>query len=101
MAEDRRIRARELAGLSVGQAARVLGVPLAELRAVESGQASSPALTNERLADVYGCSIAWLAGSVPQHDFAAINRILDGREMYFRDREAIAELLAALPRRAG
>lgn len=99
MAEDRRARARELAGLSVGQAARILGVKPAELRAVELGQVTSSALTSERLADVYGCSVAWLTGAVPRHDFSAINSILGGRELYSRDREAIAELLASLPRR--
>lgn len=98
MADNRFTRARELAGLSVGQAARILGVPAGDLAAVERAQAPSTVLTSERLADTYGCSTAWLTGVVPRLDYAAIDRIPGGRDMYFRDREAVAELLAMRPR---
>lgn len=98
MASNRYVRARELAGLSAPQAARLFGVSVAELAAVERAQAPSVDLTNGRIAERYGCSVAWLTGDVPHFDYAAIDRIPGGREMYFRDRDMVAELLASLPR---
>ena len=93
-------RARELAGLSVGQAARLLGVSAADLAAVEQRGEPRGEITLARLVDLYGCSVAWITGEVPQFDYAAADRA-GGRELYFRDREAIAELLASMQRRTG
>jgi transcriptional regulator with XRE-family HTH domain len=100
VADNRYARARELAGLSVGQAARVLGVSTAELAAVEQAQVPIFVLTNERLSEIYGCSVAWLTGVAPRVDYAALDRIPGGRDLDFHDRDMLAELLATLPRRS-
>ena len=91
-------RARELAGLSLGQAARKLGVTIAELTSAElTGPWGNCGAG--RLADLYGVSVAWLIGETALRDYAAVDRIPGGRELPFHDRDAIAELLAALPMR--
>ncbi len=100
MAENRSRRARELAGLSLGQAARLLGIARDALIAIEiSGlifqQIDLGELPHTRLADLYGVSVAWLRGEVPLCDYAALDRIPGGRDLPFADRDAIAELLAA------
>lgn len=97
---NRYTRSRESAGLSIGQAARILGSTVVALRLVERTRAPYHTLTNARLADVYGCSVEWLTGQVPYLDVAAIDRIPGGRDLPYRDREALAELLGSLPRRA-
>lgn len=95
---NRYARARELAGLSLGQAARILGSTRDDLAIVERDQRPIGALTNDRLADVYGCSIEWITGQVPHVDLAAIDHIPGGRDLPYRDREALAELLGSLRR---
>lgn len=95
---NRYARAREQAGLSIGQAARILGSTVGAVKLVERTQAPYLALTNDRLADVYGCSVEWLTGQVPYLDVAAIDRIPGGRDLPYRDREALAELLGSLRR---
>jgi transcriptional regulator with XRE-family HTH domain len=97
--QNRYIRAREQAGLSTGQAARLLGVAVIELTLVENAQQSVHSITSERMADLYGCAVEWLTGQVPYLDYAAVDRIPGARDLPFRDRDWLAELLAARPRR--
>jgi hypothetical protein len=89
---------RERAGLSTGQAARLLGVTADELRAAERAEPSCT-ITTERLADLYGVAVEWLTGACALRDYAAIDRIPGGRELLFCDRNMLAELFASLPRR--
>jgi transcriptional regulator with XRE-family HTH domain len=98
--KNRYIRSRESAGLSTAQAARLVGVPVADLKLVEEAQQPSAAITLKRLADLYGCSIEWLTGQAPYRDLAAVDRIPGGRDLPFCDRDALAELFASLPGRA-
>lgn len=91
-------RARERAGLSLGQAAKLLGVTVAELTAAEfTGPYHS--CSAERLADLYGVSVPWLLGECDQFDYAAVRSIPGSDTLWFSDRDEIAELLASLPRR--
>lgn len=62
-------RARELAGLSLAQAARLLGTGACDLSNMEI-HADDPifrptADLERRMVDVYGCSLAWLQGADP------------------------------------
>ena len=99
MANNRYSLARKRAGLSTGQAARLLGVAVAELLAVDLAEPSYT-IAVERLADLYGVSVEWLTGECDLRDYAAIDRIPGGRELWFRDRDMLAELFASLQRRA-
>lgn len=96
---NRAARARALAGLSVGQAARRIGCAHAVLAAVEASDAAFAACDHAALAALYGVSPAWLAGEVEQHDYAAVRRMPGGSDLAFADRDAIAELIAAQQRR--
>ena len=91
-------RAREGAGLSVGQAARLLGVPVDQVVCVEESDAAYAAADTARLADLYGVNLDWLSGRTGLCDYGALKRIDGADELYFADREQIAELLASLPR---
>jgi hypothetical protein len=93
-------RARESAGLSIGQAARLLDVPIDEVRRVEESDAAYADVDPTRFADLYGVNLAWLSGRVEQRDYARLNRWPDAAELPFRDRDMIAELYASLPRKA-
>jgi transcriptional regulator with XRE-family HTH domain len=99
VAENRFARARVNAGLSLGQAAKLLGISTAELLTVEESMLTLVQSNLTRLADLYGCSVAWLTGEVPLRDYAALHRIPGTRELYFVDQEQLAELLASLPAR--
>lgn len=93
-------RARESAGLSVGQAARRLGVPVDQVKSVEESDAAFAVADHARLADLYGVNLDWLAGRSDQCDYVALKRIDGADELYFADREQLAELLASLPRQS-
>jgi len=97
-AKNRCRRARENAGLSLSQAAGLLGVTVAELTAAEVAGPWHNCHA-ARLADFYGVSVEWLTGEVDLRDYAAVDRIPGGRELPFRDRDVVAELLASLPGR--
>lgn len=58
-------RARELAGLSLEHAAKLLDWPKWMLKNYESGRSAPPSVCVRLLSDVYGCSVEWLLGSDP------------------------------------
>jgi hypothetical protein len=89
--------ARELAGLSLGQAARLLGITADDLRRVEVSDACYAGANQTNLADVYGVNLKWLSGFSPRRDYAAVDCIPGGRELPFHDRDVLAECLAARP----
>jgi transcriptional regulator with XRE-family HTH domain len=99
---NRARRAREGAGLSIGQAAKLLGVDrdvLFNVEELDSAFWSTPATFRRNMADVYGVSEAWLGGQGDLRDYAALDRIAGGRELPFHDRDVLAEVLASRPRR--
>lgn len=91
-------RARENAGLSSGQAARKLGVAVDLIKLVEENDAAYVDAGPARFADLYGVNLDWLSGRGDLCDYAALKRIDGADELYFADREQIAELLASLSR---
>jgi len=70
--KNRSSRARELCGLSVGQAARLLDTTApADLRAVEELDEVPPEWV-DRLCELYRVLPEWLRGEVEQRDYGAI-----------------------------
>lgn len=99
---DKRNRAklgRERAGLSVEQAALLLGVPVGVLDAVEELEPAQANFDFRRLADLYQCRIEWLTGEVPRCDFEAIDSIKGADKLTHHDRDVLAEFAASMPRR--
>lgn len=90
--------ARENAGLSAGQAAKLLSVERGELVRLEACE-PLPAWYAAKLADIYGVSIEWLNGTASQHDYVRVDAIPGADKLTAVDRDAIAEVLASKPRR--
>lgn len=93
-------RARENAGLSVGQTARLLGIPVEQVMSVEVNDTAFAEAGPARFADLYGVNLDWLSGRIEQHDYERLNKCPDARELPFHDRDMLAELYASLPRRS-
>lgn len=98
MHENRAKRARERAGLSIVQAAKLTGIRADELLELEELTTLADA-DAERLVEIYGVTIEWLTGKVAQLDFEALDKIKGSQVLSFHDRNVIAEFIAALPRR--
>lgn len=101
--KNRSRRARENAGLSIGQAALRLGLTNVELNAMETTDlafwdADRGKARHATIADLYDVSVPWLRGEGEHCDYAAVNQIPGGRELPFADRDALAELLASRPK---
>lgn len=96
---NRSRRARESAGLSIGQAARLLGVTTDQLRCVEEHDTAYADADVERLAEVYGVNLEWLSGRSELRDYAPLKNLSVADKLRFRDRDELAELYASLPRR--
>ena len=97
---NRSRRARESAGLSLGQAARILGIDVDQLRRVEEHDVAYADADPARLADLYGVNSDWLSGRSELRDYAPLRELRGADELPFRDRDMLAELYASLPRRA-
>ena len=97
---NRSRRARKSAGLSLGQAARKLGVTIDHLRRVEQNDAAYVDADPARLAELYGVNLDWLGGRSELCDYAAVKKVRGADELPFRDRDMLAELFASLPRRS-
>ena len=93
-------RARENAGLSLGQAAKLLRVDVGTMKAVEESGVN-PAAVNliARMADTYGVNVAWLTGEAPLYDYKTVDAMRGMDEVSFHDRDVIAEFAASLPRK--
>ena len=96
---NRAHRARENAGLSVSQAARRLGMPADQLRAVEASDDRYAEADLTKIADLYDVSVDWMSGRCELIDLAAVRPIKGADELPFHDRDVIAELLASRPSR--
>lgn len=75
MAEHRYQLARERAGLSIGNAARILNLPAVSLRALEHAASTAPDDLIRAMADHYGVNVAWLTGAIPRYDYEAAHRL--------------------------
>jgi len=104
MSENRTKRARERAGLSLGQAAKLLGIDREMLDKIEDAPRFEGMLLN-KMVDVYQVREEWITGKVPLRDYDAVKKMLicsrSGREeLSFHDRDILAEFAASIPRSA-
>lgn len=97
--------ARDRAGLSLGQAARLFNITVDELAEIEEADKLTDILEESGvviLAATFGVSVEWVTGVVPQYDYASVDKmIICGRGhdgVSPRDREVLAEFAASLPR---
>jgi len=84
-------RARELAGLSTGQAVRPLGVDRAWLARVEAEQEPPTEAFLRDLAQLCRTSVAWLLGDAPQIP-ESTQELLRKSKLTPRDREELLEV---------
>lgn len=91
--------ARERAGLSLSQAAKLLGWTETELAHNEREHPES-VRHHDRLADIYGVSVEWLLGEVPLRDYAAVRTLHGHERLCFSDRDELATFMASLPTRS-
>lgn len=99
MTAPRYRRARELAGLTLAQAARLLGTGACDLSNMEIN-AADPILRAtpemERLmVDVYGCSLAWLQGAEPEVPESTREMLRDA-DLNPTERDDLLELLGSI-----
>jgi len=96
--KNRSARARELAGLTLGQAARLLDTTIpADLLRVEASPEVPPDWIS-RLSELYRVSPEWLTGSVPQYDYTAVDGVRGAENITAHDRDVVAEFAALLRR---
>ncbi len=88
-------RARELAGLSLGQAAKLLDVDLVWLSSVELEQIQPDLDWQRRMAEVYGCSLAWLQGNDPEIP-ESTRKMLRESDLSPTERDALLELVGSI-----
>jgi transcriptional regulator with XRE-family HTH domain len=92
--------AREQAGLSQGQVARMLHLHRPSISEAEAGRRKVSAEELVEFARIYGVSISWLAGAETEGENAAQDRIeLAARELAKlkpEDLDRLLELLSAL-----
>lgn len=89
-------RGRELAGLTMGQASRLLGITLTSLSDLEMGRSTPNERELELLADCYGCSLAWLAGLREAQVSDATKDVLRSANITSDEREDLIELLGSI-----
>lgn len=94
MTPSRLTRAREMAGLSVGQAVNLLGWPRAQLLAVEASDTPPSGEVIRALADLYGTSVEWLRGEPV--DLRESTRAVLRQVEHAGDRATLTELLEAV-----
>ena len=96
---NRSRRARESAGLSIGQAARLLGITTDQVRQVEEHDATYADVGPERIAELYGVSVDWLSGRTELRDYEPLKSMSGADKLTFHDRDMLAELYASLPQK--
>ena len=95
--QNRSDQARKIAGLSVGQAAKLLNVDRDYLLKVEDAETIDDDIL-PKLCDLYRVRAAWLTGEVPRRDYEAMKSAKGYDKLEFHDRDVIAEFAAMIPR---
>lgn len=99
MLKNRSKLARERAGLSLGQAARLLGIALDRIIAwEESDLAFFEDAPQELLCEVYGVNPEWLTGERERYDYKAMKGVQGWDEISGHDRDVVAEFAASMTR---
>lgn len=96
--KNRALIARERAGLSLGQAARLLGISEDDVRNTEQDDEICLQYADD-LAYVYGVNKDWLLGKVPRYNYAILDGVKGADELPPHDRKVVAEFAASLPKR--
>jgi transcriptional regulator with XRE-family HTH domain len=86
--------AREQAGLSQGQAAKLLGLQRPTVSEIEAGRRRVPAEELAKLAVIYGVSVAWLTVNEPEVPDPAVE--LAARELAKLKKEDLDTVLQLL-----
>lgn len=98
--ENRYRLARERAGLSLGQAARITGLTLVHLSAMEMSSTVIESDPVDLMAEKYGVSVEWLTGACERYDYASARKIKGFSDIeYSSDAAAIAEFAASMSKR--
>lgn len=95
--KNRSKRARMVAGLSAGQAAKILGWNVSDIAAVEAADGLD-GHTAELLADIYHVRPEWLCGEVPLRDYVSIENMKGADKLSSHDRDVLAEFAASMKR---
>jgi transcriptional regulator with XRE-family HTH domain len=94
--------AREQAGLSQGQAAKLLGLQRPTVSEIEAGRRRVSAEELAQLAEIYGVSVSWLATEQPEVPDPAVE--LAARELVKlkkEDLDTVLQLLRTLRKSGG
>lgn len=91
--------ARKNAGLSVNQAAKLLGVLPLELAQVEEFDSHFADADHVKLAEIYGVNVEWLTGEAERYDYDRVSKMRGADRLKPHDRDIIAEFAASMPRR--
>lgn len=102
---NRSRRAREQVGLSLGQAAKHLGMSANEIEIIEASddlgrhaQACDFEPDLERMGKLYMVSPEWMRGDVPLRDYVNVDAIRGSDKLTPGERDMVAEFAASLPR---
>lgn len=90
--------ARERAGLTVGQAARRLGMATETITRIETDDAAYAAADRAKLASIYGVNVEWMDGTRQERDYASIDAMRGADKLTPHDRDALAEFAASMQR---
>lgn len=93
-------RGRELAGLSIGQASRMIGIERTRLTDIEALRVMPDHQEVLAMADAYGTSEAWLDGAaaiVPEET----RKMLRDADLNPTEREDLIELIGSVGTRSG
>lgn len=101
MTEHRFKLARERAGLSLGQAAKLLGIERHALEQIEARPIADREDQAEQLAELYMVNVPWLTGAAPLRDYEAMKSARGYDKLTEHDRDTVAEFAASLPRGRG
>jgi len=96
--KNRSRRAREHAGLSIAQAATMLGLTKDELILIEERDSCFADANQAKMADTYAVNIEWLSGDADLRDYESIKGMRGADNLTFHDRDIIAEFAASMPR---
>lgn len=104
MSENRCRIARETAGLSLGQAAKILGIGREMLGKIEEMPRYEGTLI-DKMVDTYQVRQEWITGKVPRHDYASIDKMIvcsrgqdPAEPLTPHDRDILAQFAASMPR---
>lgn len=90
--------ARRNAGLSVGQAAKLLDLTTAEVIKIDETDEAFADADHARLADVYAVNLPWLRGEVEQYDYERMNKVPGFADLESTsDKAILAEFAASIP----